>query len=478
MQVSMPDGDEGWKGMEAILDKKMPQHFWSDWRRWLLLILLLLLLIGVCNCPGRGRLFHGSETITSRAYVPGGHANPPMPATTATITRHGATTSHPALLTPADTSRTVRISRAVHPSRAIHSSRVAHSSRAAHPSRADLFSHKGKSTTGHRTHRTAKDPTEFGDITEAGPGNAPKNLETTAGKNIPAGPDTTARKNNPAGLDTTTRNTVSHGDSAKKNAPSLPTPTPRKDSSRKKPPAPPQEPKQKDHGWVFGVGLNEFFPVGGQNGSTYNSNGLTGTLSDYLPVPMIRYYLNHKAYLQVEAQFNTPQPTPKNLVISQPAVDTSTRSGIFTQISSSASIQQLYYFNIPFSIHFNPWDNLDIGTGLQWSHLTNAIGQFDSSTSTSVNGNIPTVVDAKSTHSFKGDTLYRRIKTNEFRILLDVNYTYKHWVLGLRYNQALSKFVNLQLPTGGTTQATNSSLQLYLRYILWDTRKKKLAKTP
>jgi hypothetical protein len=329
----------------------------------------------------------------------------------------------------------------------------------------------------HRTHRPAGVPADFGHITETGPAGA-----GTTGKNSPAaGNETAARRNAPAGLDTAGRSTTSgrysasRKDSTKKNAPLSSKSTPRKDSSHKKPSPPPEEPKEKDHGWVFGIGLNQFFPLGGQSGSTYNSNGLTGTLTDYLPVPMIRYYLSRKTYLQLEAQFNTPQPTAKNLVISEPVPDTSTRSGVFTQVSSSASIQQLYYFNIPLSIHFNPWDNLNIGTGLQWSHLTNAIGQFDSSTSTSVNGNNPSVVDAKSSHSFKDDTLYRRIKTNELRLLIDVNYTYKHFVLGMRYNQALSRFVDLQLPTGGTTQARNSSLQLYLRYILWDTRKKKLS---
>ena len=74
LQVSMPDSAGAWSGMEALLDKEMPQRFWSDWRRWTLLILLLLLLIGVCNCPGRGRFFHGAEiTRTQTATSP---ANP------------------------------------------------------------------------------------------------------------------------------------------------------------------------------------------------------------------------------------------------------------------------------------------------------------------------------------------------------------------------------------------------------------------
>ena len=268
-------------------------------------------------------------------------------------------------------------------------------------------------------------------------------------------------------------------------------PASRSDSSQKKktpPPPPPQDKdeKEKDHGWEIGIGLNQFFPIGGQRGSTYNSDGLTGTLSDYLPVPMVRYYLNNRTYIQLEAQLNTPQPTKKNLVISSPVPDTSSQGGVFTQVQNSASIQQLYYFNVPLSIHFAPVDNLNIGTGLQFSHLSNAIGEFDSTTtSTSVNGggNGPSNTGSgfsktSTTRSFKGDTLYDRIKTNELRFLLDVNYTYKHFVLGLRYNQALSNFVNIQLPTGGTTEARNSSLQLYLRYILLDTRKKKTKLSP
>ena len=56
---------------------------------------------------------------------------------------------------------------------------------------------------------------------------------------------------------------------------------------------------------------------------------------------------------------------------------------------------------------------------------------------------------------------------------MDVNYNWKHFIVGIRYNQALSKFIHLEISPGQITQARNSSLQLYLRYILWDGRKKK-----
>jgi hypothetical protein len=242
-----------------------------------------------------------------------------------------------------------------------------------------------------------------------------------------------------------------------------------KDSTHKKPAAPPKEKEktERNDGWMVGIGLNQFFRVGGQQASSFNSGGITGTLSDYIPVPMVRYYFNPKLYVQLEAQFNTPQYTKKNLVISQPPPDS---TGTLTRLQSSASIQQLFYFNVPLSVHYEVLDNLDLGIGLQFSRLSNAIGTFDSSAYTLGS---PDTVNATATKSFKGDTLYQRIKTEEFRFLLDASYTYKHFILGLRYNQALSKFINIQVAPGQVTQSRNSSLQLYLRYILWDDRKKK-----
>lgn len=108
------------------------------------------------------------------------------------------------------------------------------------------------------------------------------------------------------------------------------------------------------------------------------------------------------------------------------------------------------------------------GQGLQYSRLTNGVGVFNSNYNT--NG-----VDslASETKSVKGDSVYREIKTHEFRFLADANYNWRHFIFGLRYNQALSKFIHVEVSPGQITQARNSSLQLYLRYILWDHRRKK-----
>jgi len=230
--------------------------------------------------------------------------------------------------------------------------------------------------------------------------------------------------------------------------------------------------KERHDGLMVGIGLNQFVSVGGQQKSSYNSGGITGTLGDYIPVPMVRYYFNPKLYVQVEAQINTPQYTKKNLVAVSTPVDsigTTTGGGTIT-VQQTVAINKLFYFNVPLSVHYTVFDHLDLGAGIQYSRLTNGIGVFNQNYS--LGG-----VDSSSTatKSFKGDSaVYKEIKTHEFRFLVDANYTWNRFIAGVRYNQALSKFIHLEISPGQVTQARNSSLQLYLRYILWDGRRKKL----
>ncbi len=221
---------------------------------------------------------------------------------------------------------------------------------------------------------------------------------------------------------------------------------------------------------MVGIGLNQFFTVGGQQQSSFNSGGITGTLGDYIPVPMGRYYFNPKLYVQLEAQINTPQYTKKNLVAVSTPVDSigATITGATITVQKSVSINKLFYFNVPLSVHYTVFDHLDLGGGLQYSRLTNGVGIFNNNYNTGGTDSLST-----ETKSFKGDSVYREIKTHEFRFLVDANYTWEHFIFGIRYNQALSKFIHVEISPGQITQARNSSLQLYLRYILWDGRKKK-----
>jgi hypothetical protein len=245
----------------------------------------------------------------------------------------------------------------------------------------------------------------------------------------------------------------------------------RKDAGFKKPPASPNDGEQDNQGgFLVGTGLNQFFRIGGQQASSFNSDGLTGTLGDYIPVPMIRYYFDNRLYVQLEAQINTPQYIKKDVVITAEVNDTTTDPT--ESITSSVSVNKLFYFDLPLSIHYNLMGHFDLGAGLQFSRLTNGVGNFNQQIYSRASGALQS--DSAGVKSFKGDSLFKKIKTGEFRFLIDANYTWKHFIGGIRYNRALSDYIHVKISaTQQVTQARNSSLQLYLRYILWDGRKKK-----
>ena len=220
---------------------------------------------------------------------------------------------------------------------------------------------------------------------------------------------------------------------------------------------------------VAGIGLNQFFTVGAQEKSDYNSGGISGVLSDYVPVPFLRAYINKKLYLQVEAQLNSPQYTKKLLA---KEIVTRDSTGVFIQTTNQNSvfIKKLFYFNIPLSIHYSPLRNLFAGVGLQFSHLTNGVGMFDSVQYTNT---APDTTKTSRIGTIKKDPVFRELKTNEFRLLLDINYQWHNIIGGFRYNQAFGKFINVRISSSEITQARNSSVQFYLRYRLWRNRKAK-----
>lgn len=240
----------------------------------------------------------------------------------------------------------------------------------------------------------------------------------------------------------------------------------RKSPKKKTPPAGPYK------GFAAAIGFNQFFPLGAQENAHFNSSGTNGTITDYLPVPEGRYYFSRKFYVQAEVQFNTPQYTSKDLLASQQVILDTTYGGFGLKTSNSVYIKKLYYFNLPLSAHYSPLKNLYLGAGLEYARLTNGVALFQQRNAAYNGANVSTrdSVTYSKVQPFKGDSVYRRLRTNEWRLFLDANYQWKGFTLGLRYNRALDKFINVQVSSTEVTQSRNSSLQLYLRYTIWRQR--------
>ncbi len=89
-----------------------------------------------------------------------------------------------------------------------------------------------------------------------------------------------------------------------------------------------------------------------------------------------------------------------------------------------------------------------------------------------VYGNQETVL-AQQFNRINHDSLTNRMNSSELRLLLDVNYYWQRFTVGLRYNQAFGNYASFRLNnTTGYTYDKNKALLFYLRYNLWEDKKR------
>ena len=222
---------------------------------------------------------------------------------------------------------------------------------------------------------------------------------------------------------------------------------------------------------AIGVSLPLGFPLGDQKPGAYNVNARPNTISDFLPVPHMQYHLNNKVYLQTELQLLNPQfIRPVLLFESKTDIPNSN-----TVYYNSIYARKLYYFNVPLGIHYSPFPHFYLGTGLQFSSFISGVASHEK-TSYVVGSGTSSLVSQRY-EKFRNDSISNQIDNSEFRLMLDANYYWKQFTVGLRYNQALSNYVSLRLNNvSPLLQDKNKSLQFYLRYNLWEDYKRRMKK--
>jgi hypothetical protein len=233
---------------------------------------------------------------------------------------------------------------------------------------------------------------------------------------------------------------------------------------------------QEDKTFAIGLSLPLAFPVGDQHALGYNSRGGVNTISDYIPSPHFQYHFNNKTYMQAGLQFSSPQFIRPILLyqsqqMGQPGP--TVRENI-----TSITARKLYYFNLPVTIYHSPLRNFYMGTGLQYSRLLSGIA-YHEEVERRYNSMGPaqeTLLKSYVTR-FKNDMLSRRLNSDEVRLLLDMSYYWSRFTVGLQYNQAFNNYVSFQVtPSSPYTFDKNKSLQFYLRYNIWEDKKRKKIK--
>lgn len=219
---------------------------------------------------------------------------------------------------------------------------------------------------------------------------------------------------------------------------------------------------------AIGLSLPMGFPLGDQKPGAYNINAKPNTVSDFLPVPHLQYHLNSKLYLQTEVQLMNPQFIQPVLLYENKTDFPSTNTVHYNSVYA----KKLYYFNLPVGIHYSPFEHFYLGTGLQFSSLVSGVAMHEETSFVIGTGNRNLL--SQTFTRFKNDSISSRIDNSEFRLMLDANYYWKQFTVGLRYNQALSNYVSFRLNNVTPLfQDKNKSLQFYLRYNLWEKYKRR-----
>lgn len=218
-----------------------------------------------------------------------------------------------------------------------------------------------------------------------------------------------------------------------------------------------------DRWFAAGIAPYQNIAVASQQPYHYNSAAGKNLITDYIPSPYLQLYVTNRIYLLGEFQFNAPQATP-SLLLSQKTLSVPMSNMGYTE---NIYLRKLYYFNMPVSFYYSPVKNFYVGSGLQFSSFNSGLADMEQRSP----GN--TLLRAE-TLKLKDDSLSARINGSEWRYLFDANYYYNRFMFGVRYNQALQPFVNLRINNSlPPTQARNQAFQLYIRYNLVVSDRKK-----
>lgn len=236
-------------------------------------------------------------------------------------------------------------------------------------------------------------------------------------------------------------------------------------------------PIQLDKGLTIGLALNYPVAIGGQQKSGLDKQGNKNQWQDYVPSVYAQLHFSKKFYAQAEWSPVAAQYTPALTMY-----DKVEQSNPDEKEEKRVQLNKLYYASFPLSLHYNlPWKGLSVGTGVQYSLLKKIIlkdqeyyhvigpGYWN----TEVRKDEAVAKDPSATQH-NGDLMsdvagtFRR---QDWRLLADVGYNRKSLTAGLRFTKGLQPYVNSNF-TNLPAKDRNEGVQVYLRYNVFDGRKK------
>jgi hypothetical protein len=220
--------------------------------------------------------------------------------------------------------------------------------------------------------------------------------------------------------------------------------------------------KSKSISFAAGLALQQQLPINGQKLVPYNAEGRKGNLADYIPSVYLRMYKNKKWFIQAEFRYGAPQYT-KEFLYNQ---ERDSVQGI-TNVTSN-TLKKTFYHQLPVSFNYFVSRNWSVGAGLVWNKFVGAVSAQDKILHNNNSGTDSVISKGVIIHSKERDSAFVK---SYFQAVLESQYRWKRFSLGARYSFGLQPYIKFTLPGGVQQQEKNSSLQIFLRYELWRSKK-------
>ena len=168
--------------------------------------------------------------------------------------------------------------------------------------------------------------------------------------------------------------------------------------------------------------------------------------------------------MQVEFKYGAPQDT-KNIAYSTKVTNYDSTTHITT--SQVNSVNKTYYHQLPLSIHYEVLPNLSIGAGAVWNRFQSAVVTQQNQASNGLTGT-DSIVNSK-VINVKSDSAFAK---TYWQFMLEAQYAWKRFSFGTRYAWGLTPYLTATSSSGQTQKERNASLNVFIRYELWRSKKK------
>lgn len=206
--------------------------------------------------------------------------------------------------------------------------------------------------------------------------------------------------------------------------------------------------------WSAGISVQQQIPVGGQKITKYGYNGSINVIDNYIPAVYLRWQKKNKWFIQAEFGYGAPRP-----VAEFPYSRTTKANNTATEISTTTlKLKKTYYHELPVSFNYYVKKNWSVGAGVTYGILHRAVTEREQAVK-----NIETQAETRSSNIISAGFTDSFLYKNQYQWLLQTSYEWRKFSFGIRYSRDVLPYIKYTLPAGELNEQKNQTLGFIIR---------------